>query len=43
MLTGMIMQGLDQSLEIGFFLHIPFLPPGMKNIKESGKYKCKFR
>jgi trehalose-6-phosphate synthase len=27
MLTGMIMQSLDQNLEIGFFLHIPFLPP----------------
>nr|CAH18869.1 putative trehalose 6-phosphate synthase [Aphelenchus avenae] len=27
MLTGMIMQSLDSSLEIGFFLHIPFLPP----------------
>uniref|UniRef100_A0A914C1T9 alpha,alpha-trehalose-phosphate synthase (UDP-forming) n=1 Tax=Acrobeloides nanus TaxID=290746 RepID=A0A914C1T9_9BILA len=27
MLTGMIMQGLDPNLEIGFFLHIPFLPP----------------
>uniref|UniRef100_A0A915E0S4 alpha,alpha-trehalose-phosphate synthase (UDP-forming) n=1 Tax=Ditylenchus dipsaci TaxID=166011 RepID=A0A915E0S4_9BILA len=27
MLTGMIMQSLDSNLEIGFFLHIPFLPP----------------
>lgn len=27
MLTGMIMQSLDQNLEIGFFLHTPFLPP----------------
>ncbi|KAI6185575.1 putative trehalose-6-phosphate synthase 1 [Aphelenchoides besseyi] len=27
MLTGSIMQSLDQNLEIGFFLHIPFLPP----------------
>lgn len=27
MLTGMIMQSLDQDLEVGFFLHIPFLPP----------------
>ncbi|KAI6225175.1 putative trehalose-6-phosphate synthase 1 [Aphelenchoides fujianensis] len=27
MLTGSIMQSLDQNLEVGFFLHIPFLPP----------------
>ncbi|KAF1764704.1 hypothetical protein GCK72_004654 [Caenorhabditis remanei] len=28
MLVGMIMQSLDQHLEVGFFLHIPFQPPG---------------
>uniref|UniRef100_A0A914HC34 alpha,alpha-trehalose-phosphate synthase (UDP-forming) n=1 Tax=Globodera rostochiensis TaxID=31243 RepID=A0A914HC34_GLORO len=27
MLTGIIMQSLEQNLEIGFFLHIPFQPP----------------
>nr|CDQ06812.2 Bm8807 [Brugia malayi] len=27
MLTGMIMQSLDENLEVGFFLHIPFQPP----------------
>uniref|UniRef100_A0A914WQH9 alpha,alpha-trehalose-phosphate synthase (UDP-forming) n=1 Tax=Plectus sambesii TaxID=2011161 RepID=A0A914WQH9_9BILA len=27
LLTGMIMQSLDQHLEVGFFLHIPFQPP----------------
>ncbi|CAJ0576512.1 unnamed protein product, partial [Mesorhabditis spiculigera] len=27
MLTGLIMQGMDSTLEVGFFLHIPFQPP----------------
>ncbi|TMS33386.1 hypothetical protein L596_001134 [Steinernema carpocapsae] len=27
MLVGLIMQSLDQNLEVGFFLHIPFQPP----------------
>ncbi|GMT35941.1 hypothetical protein PFISCL1PPCAC_27238, partial [Pristionchus fissidentatus] len=27
MLTGQIMRSLDSSLEVGFFLHIPFQPP----------------
>ncbi|VDN59515.1 unnamed protein product [Dracunculus medinensis] len=27
LLTGLIMQGLDPNLEVGFFLHIPFQPP----------------
>lgn len=26
-LTGLIIQSLDPNLEVGFFLHIPFLPP----------------
>lgn len=27
MLTGMMLLALDQELEVGFFLHIPFQPP----------------